>query len=84
MKYWIQSLTLLVIFCVFALEAIAQCPMCKAAVESADTGPQAASSLNAGILYLFALPYLGIGLIGFLWYRRRQRFVAEQVEGDEL
>lgn len=62
------------------LEAAAQCPMCKAAVESntgyGESGSWLASMLNTGILYLFALPYLALMGVGFLWYRgykRRQR-----------
>ena len=58
------------LFCV-AGEVMAQCPMCKAAVETgkADGPSPMAEGLNNGILYLFVLPYLMVGLIGFLLYR---------------
>ncbi|MDN4165172.1 hypothetical protein QWY31_06650 [Cytophagales bacterium LB-30] len=53
--------------------SVAQCAMCRAAVETnanngTDTG--FASALNAGILYLFVAPYLAIMVIGFLWYKK--------------
>ncbi|MEQ8926872.1 MAG: hypothetical protein RLO81_13715 [Fulvivirga sp.] len=52
-------------------EALAQCAMCRATVENnlsnGDIGIGA--GLNFGILYLFVMPYLAVGIIGFLWYR---------------
>jgi H+/Cl- antiporter ClcA len=53
-------------------DIVAQCAMCKATVEtnlnSGDVGT-ATEKLNAGILYLFATPYLAIAVVGYLWYR---------------
>ncbi len=52
--------------------AQAQCPMCKAAVESSVKSGQsnAGKGLNNGILYLLAAPYLFVGVLGFVWYKR--------------
>lgn len=51
--------------------SFAQCAMCRATLENnlsnGDIGIGA--SLNFGILYLFVMPYLAVGLVGFLWYR---------------
>jgi len=59
--------------------AFAQCPMCKAAAESARReGSQKMSSLNDGILYLFFIPYLLIGGVAYLWYRNYKRFQREE------
>jgi hypothetical protein len=52
----------------------AQCPMCKANVESAmkagnKTGKKVGMGLNAGILTLLSMPYAVFGIVGVLWYR---------------
>ena len=44
-----------------------QCSMCKAVLES-GADQQVAESLNDGIVYLMAIPYILVALIGFLIY----------------
>mgnify|MGYP001031530659 CR=1 FL=1 len=66
-----------ILFIVFVLavlstgDAYSQCAMCRATIENnvsnGDVGIGA--GLNFGILYLFVMPYLLIGLIGYLWYK---------------
>lgn len=54
--------------------AAAQCPMCKAAVEtSLAQGDTTAIGINKGILYLLVMPYLLYSLI-FLayWYTNKK------------
>lgn len=50
----------------------AQCAMCRATLENnlsnGDIGP--AANINIGILYLFIFPYLLIGIVAFLWYKK--------------
>lgn len=54
------------------LDSDAQCAMCKAQAETThEEGNQAVATLNAGILYLFTVPYIIIGVIGYMWYRKR-------------
>lgn len=57
----------------------AQCPMCKAAVESnLKEGGAAAAGLNAGIIYLFATPFaIALTIAGaYFWthYRKKDGF----------
>ena len=48
--------------------ADAQCAMCRAVLEtSGDT--QKAESVNNGIVYLMAIPYLLVGVLGYFVYR---------------
>ena len=56
----------LALVAVFAWENMTgQCVMCKAVAEdSADDGGLGAG-LNRGILYLMAIPYLLVGLVGW-------------------
>jgi hypothetical protein len=55
--------------------AIAQCAMCRASVENSisENSDSFGASLNTGILYLFAMPYLLITLIAFFWFRASRK-----------
>ena len=56
----------------------AQCPMCKMSAESnLKAGGTAGKGLNAGILYMLAMPYILVGTIGFVWYRNRRKVEEE-------
>ncbi|MFT4522375.1 MAG: hypothetical protein ACI8ZN_001325 [Bacteroidia bacterium] len=59
-------------------EVLAQCPMCRGAVESAlqNEGVTVGIGLNKGIMYLLAMPYLMVGVVGLVWYRKNRRFKA--------
>lgn len=60
----------------------AQCAMCKAtAEEGLRDGNTQSANLNAGIMYLLAMPYLAFGVIGFLWYRNYKRKKAQEAAG---
>ena len=58
-------------FCLFLhFDASAQCVVCKnAAEQGAENGQTHTATLNSGILYLLAMPYVSIGVIGFLWWK---------------
>ena len=51
--------------------AMCQCAMCKASVEAnlKESNPGIGLSINDGILFLMAMPYVLFGVIGFLWYK---------------
>jgi hypothetical protein len=55
-------------FLLFSLEGIAQCAMCKAALETEETGVKA-EAVNDGIVYLMAFPYLLLLVCGFIIFR---------------
>ena len=61
---------LLVLICVLPAEA--QCAMCRAVLESEQSGT-AAKGINTGIMYLMVFPYLLVGTVGYLVYRNRQK-----------
>ncbi len=60
------------------IDLLAQCPMCKLSAESnlRDGGTQG-KGLNNGILYMFAMPYLIVGTLGYLWYKNRKNYDKE-------
>lgn len=51
--------------------ALAQCPMCKATVESSiNSGDTTAAGLNDGIFLLLGMPFLAVAVVAGLWYRK--------------
>ena len=54
-----------------------QCSMCKAVLES-GADEKVAESLNDGIVYLMAIPYVLVALIGFLIYYKFFRKVKNK------
>jgi hypothetical protein len=74
-------LSILVASLVVTDAAYAQCPMCKMSAESnLKNGGTAGRGLNAGILYMLALPYTLVGTIGFIWWRNNRRREEDEVE----
>jgi UPF0716 family protein affecting phage T7 exclusion len=52
----------------------AQCAQCAATVETnTKNGGDAAKGLNNGILFLLGAPYLAVGIVGFIWYKKYRR-----------
>lgn len=57
--------------------AMAQgCSLCS--LNAAQQGPNAAKGLNAGILYIAAVPFALIGVIGYQWYKHNGRISEEE------
>lgn len=50
----------------------AQCAMCRAQLESMDDN-SLAESVNDGIVYLMAVPYILIATVGYIIYRSFQK-----------
>lgn len=48
--------------------------MCKATAESGQAaGSAEAAGLNAGILYLMAIPYVLMAAVAMVWYRSQKK-----------
>ncbi len=64
------SIVLIILAMLMNTVVQAQCAMCRATMENnvSDGGEALAASLNYGVLYLFAAPYLIVGSIFGLWY----------------
>lgn len=69
---------LLTLFFSFMLSGVlttadAQCSMCRRVAESnMEAGEVRGRGLNTGILYLMSVPYVMAGVVGFVWWRKRQ------------
>jgi len=59
-------------FLLFSLLGQAQCAMCRAQLESMDDN-SLAESVNDGIVYLMAVPYILIAVVGYFIYRSFQK-----------
>jgi hypothetical protein len=61
----------LVLLFLISTKGIAQCAMCRAAIET-ESNATKAEALNDGIVYLMIAPYLLVGVIGYIIYRMRK------------
>jgi hypothetical protein len=45
--------------------------MCRATLENnySNGNPGIAAGINTGILYLLAMPYLAVMILGYLWFK---------------
>lgn len=77
----LAMLTLLVLV-LFAEPSASQCAMCKASSEAnLKAGGGDPQGLNAGILYILALPYLLVLGIGYWWWSNRRK-QNDLLDGD--
>ena len=53
----------------FIFESSAQCAMCRAVLESGEN-QSIAEGINDGIIFLMMIPYLLVGGIGYIIYRK--------------
>ncbi len=70
-----------------AQPSYSQCAQCVATVETnrQTEGDGLATGLNHGIMYLLAAPYLAIGIVGFIWYRKfRRKNVSLEIRSEKL
>jgi len=76
---------LVIIFSLFlmmgSIDTSAQCPMCKMSAEqNLKMGGTAGEGLNKGILFMFAMPYIIVGTLGFVWIRNRRKEDEPEIE----
>jgi hypothetical protein len=76
-----KILLVLFLFIVNSSLAIAQCAMCRGAVQSNMSNGRNAigNGINTGIIYLFVFPYLIVGVIGYLWYTNSKKALAKRI-----
>ena len=81
MKNFVNKIISLVVLLVLTTSQVwAQCAMCRGSVESTmgngrnDVG----IGLNAGIMYLFVMPYLIVALGAYFWYKNSKKAREEQ------
>ena len=66
----LQIVVFIIAYCLLPIVSKAQCAMCRAALESEEGGVKA-EAVNDGIVYLMAIPYVLVGVIGYFIYKMR-------------
>ena len=66
----LQIVVFTIAYCLLPIASKAQCAMCRAALESEEGGVKA-EAVNDGIVYLMAIPYVLVGVIGYFIYKMR-------------
>ncbi|MBX6380592.1 MAG: hypothetical protein IRZ01_07930 [Thermoflavifilum aggregans] len=78
MKKFLWGVLMLVIgLLLIGIDSYAQCSICTK--TASDLNPDAARSLNAGILYLMITPLALVGFIGWRWWVSNKQ---DEDEGD--
>jgi hypothetical protein len=54
-----------------AVDSYSQCAMCRRVAETGETG-NSKRGLNAGILYLLAIPYILGGVGAYMWWKNKK------------
>lgn len=57
----------------------AQCAMCRASLESEGNSTKL-EAVNDGIVYLMVIPYLLVGVVGYLIFRMYNKKKEEKIE----
>lgn len=80
MKKWAALILILSFVLLVQPDVIAQCQMCKSNIEMArqNGDTNVGNTLNNGILYLLALPYLIAIFFGFIYYKKYKEKKAAQ------
>lgn len=60
---------LILVFCFNVTDLFSQCAMCRAVLESQED-QSISVGLNDGIMYLMAIPYILVALMGFILYKK--------------
>ncbi len=71
MKKFVLVLSL---FFLMAISSFGQCAMCRSTLETnlSNGDPTMAEGINIAILYLLAMPYAAIMVLGYFWYKSRK------------
>lgn len=68
-----KRLFVIILFVVLLPELVdAQCAMCRAVLESQEDA-STAKGINNGIVYLMAIPYVLVGVVGYFIYKKLKK-----------
>lgn len=73
MERWKAAVLSIALFMLINTTALAQCAMCRATAESAteNVDKGIGEGLNSGIVYLMVLPYLLLGTVAIVFFRKK-------------
>lgn len=81
----IISVLVFIALVVIANQTWAQCPMCKAALESGRKAgtTEVGNTINYGIIYLFAFPYCIAMVFAIIFYRKNKHRKKQQALNNQ-
>jgi hypothetical protein len=70
----------LLVFLLSTIDLWAQCAMCRGSVQSTlgNGRNNVGIGINVGIMYLFVIPYICLGVIAYFWYRNSRKLMHER------
>ena len=77
----LKRLSLLLVIYLMVFVSRSQCSLCRTQIaNNVNAGDdRMAYFMNQGILFLLAVPYIAVGVVGYLWYRNsRSREITEK------
>jgi hypothetical protein len=78
MKRYLPFLLVIALLTAINISSFSQCAMCAGQVETAHgAGSSVAEGVNKGVLYIFMMPYLVLGTLGYFWWRSRKKVVEQ-------
>ncbi len=81
MRFFFNILLITFLITAFTLPVFAQCSVCsKTALQ---LGEKPAQGLNTAILYLMAMPFAIVGVIGYRWWKNNKKFEEQEVKGNK-
>ncbi len=69
MSPFLKKIIALILLVFLPMVSRGQCAMCRAVLESGDNNA-VAEGINNGIVYLMAIPYILVGVVIFIVYRK--------------
>lgn len=76
----IESKSIFFLFSLFfSLSSQAQCAMCRASLESEGNSTKL-EAVNDGIVYLMVIPYILVGIVGYLIFRMYNKKKEENID----
>lgn len=72
-----KNLLLFAAFIFYSVSSQAQCAMCRASLESEGNSTKL-EAVNDGIVYLMVIPYVLVGVVGYLIYRMYSKKSADK------
>ncbi len=71
------AVLLSIAYCLLPITSFAQCAMCRASLES-EGNKTKVEAVNDGIVFLMAIPYILVAVIGFVVYKMYSKKQTEK------
>ncbi len=73
--FGLQKASVLLLFFCTSFNGYSQCAMCRAVIEN-EVGDNKGAAINDGIVYLMAIPYVLVAVLGYIIYKSRLKKIS--------